>query len=330
MAPLSVRAVSRTVHQPVAQLENFRLKVFRAVAEHLNFRQAAEHLFLTQPAVTLQIKALENDLGVRLFDRAAGRISLTRQGSVLLGHANRVATLMSEAERELGTDDGKVSGDLSLGVSTTIAQYVLPRLLGAFLDEHPRVQFSLHSGNTSEIVRCLLEGKVSIGLIEGPARDRGVRTEPFMEDELVLITPRDFEFDRISHRQLVAFSLLMREQGSGSRRVVESALARAGFKLKSFKRVMELDSTEAIKSAVEAGLGLGFVSRWAISKELELGALKVAQVSGVRATRHFTLISPTGPEPQGPAGALRTFALERARLLSNTSRKPLRAGSSSR
>ncbi len=142
-----------------------------------------------------------------------------------------------------------------------------------------------------------------------------------MEDELVLITPRDFEFDRLSHGQFAAFSLLMREQGSGSRRVVETALEKAGFKLKSFKKVMELDSTESIKSAVEAGLGLGFVSRWAISKELELGALKVATVSGFRAKRHFTLISPTGPEPQGPAGALRTFALERARLLSNTPQK---------
>jgi DNA-binding transcriptional LysR family regulator len=314
----------------MAQLENFRLKVFRAVAEHLNFRRAAEHLFLTQPAVTLQIKALENDLGARLFDRAAGRISLTRQGSVLLRYAKKIQILVAEAERELGGDDGTISGELSLGVSTTIAQYVLPRLLGAFLTEHPRVQFSLHSGNTSEIVRFLLDSKVSVALIEGPARDRGVRTEPFMEDELVLITPRDFESDHVSRSQFVGLSLLMREQGSGSRRVVETALENAGFQLKTFRKVMDLDSTEAIKSAVEAGLGVGFVSRWAISKELELGSLKVAQVNGVRVARHFTLISRTGPEPQGPAGALRTFALARARLLSNALRKPLRAGSSSR
>jgi DNA-binding transcriptional LysR family regulator len=312
------------------QLENFRLKVFRAVAEHLNFRKAAEHLFLTQPAVTLQIKALENDLGVRLFDRTPGRISLTPQGSILLGYANKIANLVSEAEREIGTNNGKVSGELSLGVSTTIAQYVLPRLLGAFLDEHPQVQFSLQSGNTSQIVQLLLSGKVSIGLIEGPARDRSVRTEAFMEDELVLIAPRDFESEPLSRSQFVALSLLMREQGSGSRRVVETALEKVGFKLKSFRKVMELDSTEAIKSAVEAGLGVGFVSRWAISKELELGALKIAQVNGVRITRHFTLISRTGPEPQGPAGALRTFTLERARLLSNAPQKPLRTSSSDR
>ena len=314
----------------MAQLENFRLKVFRAVAEHLNFHKAAEQLFLTQPAVTLQIQALENDLGVRLFDRAGGKISLTAQGSILLGYANKVAQLVAEAERELDGGDGKVSGELPLGVSTTIAQYVLPRLLGAFLEEHPHVQFSLHSGNTSQIVQFLLEGKVSLGLIEGPSRERGVRTEPFMEDELVLITPRSYESDQLSRSQLAQSSLLMREHGSGTRHVIEKALEKAGFKLKSFKNVMDLDSTEAIKSAVEAGLGVAFVSRWAISKELELGTLKLAKVAGLRIAREFTLITRTGPQPQGPAGALRAFALGRARLLSNMPQKPLAGRSSSR
>jgi LysR family transcriptional regulator, transcriptional activator of the cysJI operon len=311
----------------VAQLENFRLKVFRTVAEHLNFRKAAEHLFLTQPAVTLQIKALEDDLGVRLFDRAANSVALTPQGTLLLGYATKIATLVSEAEQELGAEDGKVSGELSLGVSTTIAQYVLPRLLGAFLDEHPRVQFSLHSGNTDEVVHLLLESKLSIGLIEGPARDRGIRTEHFMQDELVLVTPRAFESNRLSRDQLLASSLLMREHGSGSRHVVETALEKAGLRLKTFKKVMDLDSTETIKSAVEAGLGIGFVSRWAISKELELGALKIAEVTGLRIVRHFSLVSRTGPKPQGPAGAFRAFALGRARLLADISRKAARSGS---
>ena len=312
----------------VAQLEHFRLKVFRAVAEHLNFRKAAEHLFLTQPAVTLQIKALENDLGVRLFDRSANRVSLTAKGLLLLRYANKIATLASEAEQELGTEDGKFSGKLSLGVSTTIAQYVLPRLIGAFLSEHPRVQLSLHSGNTDQIVELLLNSKVSIGLIEGPARERGVHTEPFMEDELVLITSPDFEFDHLSTQQLLTSNLLMREQGSGSRRVVEIALVeKAALKLKAFKSVMNLDSTEAIKSAVEAGLGIGFVSRCAISKELELGVLKVAEVRGLKIVRHFSLISRSGPEKQGPAGAFRIFALTRGGLRSSVPRKPRRSGS---
>jgi len=210
----------------MAHLENFRLTVFRAVAEHLNFRKAAEQLFLTQPAVTLQIKALENDLGMRLFDRTGGKITLTRHGSVLIGFANQLASLASEAERELGCSEGTVSGDLALAASTTIAQYVLPRLIGALQNEYPKIQFSLHSGNTSEVVRYLLEGKVSLGLIEGPAHERGVRTEPFMEDELVLITPPGFDSDRLSPAQFVATSLLMREQGSGSRRVVGSCKGR--------------------------------------------------------------------------------------------------------
>ena len=314
----------------MAHLENFRLKVFRTVAEHLNFRIAAEHLFLTQPAVTLQIKALEDELGVRLFDRAANRVSLTPQGSLLLGYAKKIAALVSEAEQELGGEDGKVSGELSLGVSTTIAQYILPRLLGSFLDEHARVEFSLHSGNTSEIVQLLLDNKLSVGLIEGPARDRGIRTEPFMQDELVLITPPTLKSDQLSREQLLASNLLMREHGSGSRRVVETALEKAGFRLKSFKKVMNLDSTEAIKSAVEAGLGIGFVSRWAISKEVELGALKIVEVKGLRIARDFSLISRVGPELQGPAGAFRAFALRRARLLADTARKSSRSRTSSR
>ena len=284
----------------MAQLENFRLKVFRAVAEHLNFRKAAEHLFLTQPAITLQIKALENDLGVRLFDRSANRVTLTAQGTILLRYASKIAQLTADAEQKLSSDDGQFSGELALGVSTTIAQYVLPRLIGAFLDEHPRVQLSLHSGNTEEVVKLLLDGKVSVGLIEGPARERGVHVEPFMRDELVLIAPPNSDATHFSPQQLLACSLLMREQGSGSRRVVETALEKSGFKLKDFKSVMDLDSTEAIKSSVEAGLGIGFVSRWAISKELE--ARRSHHGSNPRPTDLAALFS---CDPQRPRAARR-------------------------
>jgi DNA-binding transcriptional LysR family regulator len=147
-----------------------------------------------------------------------------------------------------------------------------------------------------------------------------------MEDELVLIAPADFQSDRLTRDQLLSKTLLMREQGSGSRRVVESALEKAGFKFKSFKAVMNLDSTESIKSAVEAGLGVGFVSRWAISKELDLQVLKVLEVVDIRIARHFALVSLTGPEPQGIAGAFREFALARARLLSAALRKSPRRG----
>lgn len=314
----------------MAQLENFRLKVFRAVAQHLNFHKAAEQLFLTQPAVTLQIKALESDLGVRLFDRTGGKVSLTRRGSILLTYAIKVAAIVSDAERELACKDGQISGKLSIGVSTTIAQYVLARLLRAFLSEYPNIDLTLHSGNTSQIVELLLGGKVSLGLIEGPARDRGVRSEPFMDDELVLLAPLNTPSEDLSRTEFMNATLLIREHGSGSRQVVETALKKAGRPLSAFKKVAILDSTEAIKSAVEVGLGIGFASRWAISKELELGTLKVVRADGVKVTRHFSLITRTGPEPQGAVGALRIFSLQRARFLSKTSPRLLQARSSSR
>jgi len=314
----------------MAQLENFRLKVFRAVAQHLNFRKAAEHLFLTQPAVTLQIKALENDLGLRLFDRSANRVKLTAQGKILSQYADMIAVIAKKAEQHLSSATGRFSGELGLGVSTTIAQYVLPRLIGAFLEEHPRVQLSLHSGNTEEVVNLLIADRVSIALIEGPTRRPGIKLEPFMRDELVLIVPSDSESPQMSPQQLLSSNLLMRERGSGSRQVVEEALEKAGFKLEDFKSVMNLDSTEAIKSAVEAKLGIGFVSRWAISKELELGALKTAQVRGLQIWRHFSLVARSVPEPQGAPKAFRDFALERGRLLSTPPRKPKDPGASRR
>jgi len=141
-----------------------------------------------------------------------------------------------------------------------------------------------------------------------------------MEDELVLIAPPNFEPDQMSFRQLAGTTLLLREQGSGSRQAVESALGKAGLKMKAFKSRIELDSTEAIKSAVEAGLGIGFVSRCAIEKEMKLQALKVIEVEGLRVTRHYFVVSLMGPEPSGATGAFRTFALDRAKHLTQARR----------
>jgi LysR family transcriptional regulator, transcriptional activator of the cysJI operon len=300
----------------MASLENFRLVVFRAVAEHLNFRKAAEHLYLTQPAVSLQIKALEEDLGVQLFDRTGSRIALTKAGMRMLTFAQQGSALLEQAEREVTALSGEQAGHLALGASTTIAQYVLPRLLGEFQREHPRIQSTLISGNTEHIVDALLKQQIALGLIEGPAHSRDVKTAPFLKDELVLIVPVAHEWAErgtISCPEIATTALLMRERGSGTRTVIEIALERQRVKRSSLNIVMELDSVEAIKSAVEAGLGAGFVSRWAIATDLRVGnSFKVVEIEGVRIEREFLIAFVTGPGPQGLAQEFRRFLFSRA------------------
>jgi DNA-binding transcriptional LysR family regulator len=300
----------------MANLENFRVVVFRAVAEQSSFRKAAEELYLTQPAVSLQIKALEEDLGVQLFDRTGAHITLTAADSVLLGYAQQVNALLAQTEHDIAALSGEHAGQLALGASTTIAQYVLPRLLGEFCREHPRVHPTLISGNTEHIVDAVEKQKIALGFIEGPARSRDVKTEAFLEDELVLIVSTAHEWAErkaVSCSELAAIPLLMRERGSGTRHVIEMALERLGVKRSSLHIVMELDSTEAIKSAVEAGLGIGFVSRWAIAKDLRLDhSFKIVEVEGLRIKRDFLVAYASGPEPLGLAIEFRRFLLARA------------------
>jgi LysR family transcriptional regulator, transcriptional activator of the cysJI operon len=300
----------------MANLDNFRLIVFRRVAEQLSFRKAAEELYLTQPAVSLQIKALEEDLGVQLFDRTGTHIKLTAAGQVLLRYAEQVSSLLDQAEQDIAFLSGDHAGCLALGASTTIAQYVLPRLLGEFRNEYPRVHVTLISGNTEHIVEAVETQKIALGFIEGPARSRGAKTESFLKDELVLIAATAHEFAErasISCTDLSAAPLLMRERGSGTRRVVELALERQGVKRNSLCITMELDSTEAIKSAVEAGLGIGFVSRWAIAKDLRLdNGFKIVEVEGLSIQRDFLLAYTAGPEPLGLAMEFRKFLFARA------------------
>ncbi len=300
----------------MATLENFRLVAFRAVAEQLSFRKAAEELYLTQPAVSLQIKALEEDLGVQLFDRTGTHIKLTAAGRILLDSADQVKSLFIQTEREIAALSGEHAGELALGASTTIAQYVLPRLLGEFSRQHPRVHLTLISGNTEHIVEAVAKQKIALGLIEGPARSRDVKTESFLKDELVLIVSAAHEWaerNSVTASELTEASLLMRERGSGTRDVLETALERQGVKRSSLRVLMELDSTEAIKSAVEAGLGIGFVSRWAIAKDLRLNnSFKIVDVAGLKIGRDFLAVYPSGPEAPGLAIEFRRFLFLRA------------------
>jgi DNA-binding transcriptional LysR family regulator len=300
-------------------LENFRLRVFRAVAEEMSFRKAAEVLHLSQPAVSQHVRALEEEAGVQLFDRARGaghgsHITLTEAGRVLLGYANAAAEMMVEAQRALATLNDEADGPLKLGASTTVAQYLLPRILGVFLKQYPQVKLSLVSGNTEQIVEAVAEKKVVLGIIEGPAMRRDVKTERMAQDEMVLIVSPNHAWALRKGRaiegvELAKVPLLLRERGSGSRRVVERALKKMGLPLRSLQVAVELDSTEAIISGVEAELGVGFVSLWALGKALRLGTVKVVAVKGLEMRRDFSFVRLAGAEMTGAAAAFQRFAM---------------------
>ncbi|HXC95628.1 MAG TPA: LysR substrate-binding domain-containing protein [Edaphobacter sp.] len=293
--------------------------MFRTVAEKVSFRKAAEALHLSQPAVSQHIRALEEEAGVRLFDRARGdghgsQISLTEAGRILLGYAESAAEIVAEAQRALMALNDEVVGELRLGASTTVAQYVLPRILGAFLKQYPQVKLSLVSGNTEHIVEAVAEEQVELGIIEGPAMRRDVKTQRMMQDEMVLIVSPNHSWagrklQPIAPAELEKVPLLLREKGSGSRRVVEQALKKRRLPLRSLRIAMELDSTEAIISGVEAELGVGFVSRCAVNKVLRLGSVQIVPVEGLEILRDFSFVWLVGTEATGTSAAFQRFAL---------------------
>lgn len=293
-------------------IESFRLTVFRVVAARLSFTQAAELLHVSQPAVTSHIKTLEQELGVRLFERAAGAVRLTLAGERLFAYAVEVNRLAQQTLHDIGSLNGEQRGRLRLGASTTIAQYLLPRLLGEFVQLHPRVDLSVVSANTAQIVARLVAGESDLGLIEGPPGTASVKVDKFVDDEIAVIVAASHPFAALpppgtSLADLAEEPLLMREPGSGTRRVVENALRDAGIATRDLHVVMELDSTEAIKSGVEAGLGVGFVSRWAL-REPQTRAVRTIPVAGLTINRSFQFVYPQGPDPDGPAAAFLVVA----------------------
>ena len=299
-------------------LENYRVQVFRAVAEQASFRRAAEQLHISQPSVSQHVQLLEEELGIRLLDRGTSGVQITAAGQLLLQYAHRSSRLSQQVLTALARLEGQAGGELKLAASTTISQYLLPRILGRFLKENPRIQLRVKSGNTEEVTACVLNGEAELGLIEGPPPHKEVAIEHFLDDRLPLIVPRGHAWAVSSGQPgaapiplaaLASAPLLMREQGSGTRRVIEQALRHAGLRLNQLSIAMELDSTEAIVSGVETGLGMGFVSEWAIRKELRLGTLATAAVAGLEIRRAFSLIRPAGPVPAGAVAAFRGFAL---------------------
>lgn len=255
-----------------------RLQVFHTVARLLSFTKAAEALHMTQPAVTFQIRQLEEHFNTRLFDRAHNRISLTEAGSQVYKYADRIIGLYNEMENEVRRLTGDVMGLLMVGASTTIAEYVLPALLGEFQSSFPQVKLRLSVSNSVGVVHMVENNEVDIGIVESPVNNKNLVVEVCWHDQLVLICPRDHELarrDRVRVAELKHHPFLCREEGSGTRDFISGYLKSNGMSLNDMDLAMEFGSPESIKSAVESGLGVSIISQATLAKELALGTLAV-------------------------------------------------------
>jgi DNA-binding transcriptional LysR family regulator len=253
-----------------------RLQVFHTVARLLSFTKAAEQLHMTQPAVTFQIRQLEDQFNTRLFDRTHNRISLTEAGKRVFDYADRIFALNIEMENAVREITGEISGILILGASTTIAEYMLPALLGDFKRKYPEVAIRLRVSNTEGIVSMVENNTIDLGVVEAPVSNKNLVVEECRKDQLVLIVPPNHELasrKTFDISELKDYPYICREEGSGTREVLRDSMENVGVEQGGLSVVMELGSPESIKGAVEAGMGVSILSRSTVSKELRLGSL---------------------------------------------------------
>lgn len=280
-------------------MSDFRLKVFQTVAKNLSFTKASQELFVSQPAITKHIKELESAYQTRLFDRQGSRISLTDSGRLLLEHCDRIMEAYKQLEYEMHLLHNEYAGELRLGASTTIAQYVLPPLLGNFIGKFPQVSLSLLNGNSREVEAALREKRIDLGLVEGVSRLPGLKYVPFLKDELVAVVRTKSKLqlpDEITSSELTSVPLVLRERGSGTLDVIERVLSDRGIRLSALRVLMYLGSTEGIKLFLENADCMGIVSVRSISKELAAGTFRVIEIKDMPMFRDFCFVRLQGEE----------------------------------
>ncbi len=259
-----------------------RLQVFHTVAGVLSFTKAAEILNMTQPAVTFQVRQLEEDFNTRLFDRGHNKISLTEAGVIVDSYAERIFDLYGEMQESVKRLTGDNTGNITIGASTTIAEYMLPALLGDFKESFPDVKIKLKVANTTGIVTMVEDNAIDLGIVEGAINNKLLLVEACQVDKLVVIAAPDHPLagrSSMNTSELLEHPFIFREGGSGTRSVIASYLEAGGYDESQLNIALELGSTEAIKGAVEAGMGISVVSEAAISKELKLGTLCAIQLN---------------------------------------------------
>lgn len=271
-----------------------RLQVFHAVAKQLSFTKAAEVLFMTQPAVTFQIKQLEEHFNTRLFDRGHGRIALTPAGEMVLLYAEKILNLSSEMDVRMGEMTGEIGGSLLVGASTTIAEFMLPRILGEFKSQHPHVRPRLVVANSETIETRVAEHTLDIGFIESPSHQPNLQTEICCDDELMVVCSPKFPLAKckeVTPQQLMDHAFVSREPGSGTREFTDSYLRKSGVQPEDLKLVMEMGSPVALNGVVETGLGFAIASRASVAKAQRLGDL-VAIPLKPRLIRTLSMVYP--------------------------------------
>lgn len=280
---------------------DFRLMVFQSVARNLSFTKAANELFITQPAISKHIKELESEFGVKLFDRVGNKIHLTKAGDTLLSYTAPILSLHQEVKFKLSQLSGGLEGNLRIGASTTIAQYVIPPVLAKFHERHPDIRLSLLNGNTEYIEKQLLNNEIDLGIVEGEPTNSDIQYAPFLNDELIVFTSSQNRIitNPVSHEEFIKLPLVLRERGSGTLEIIEKRLKLHQISPKQLNVLLFLGSTEAIKSYVKTGSGVGIVSKFAIEQELSNNIFRQLIIPELKFDRQFYFISPKGPEPLG-------------------------------
>lgn len=278
-------------------MSNFRLKVFRTAALHLNLTKTAELLYISQPAVSRNIKDLETELNIKLFDRVAGKIKLTEAGHIVLAYVESVVALERKLQFSLDALKQQYAGSLRLGASTTIGQYILPPMLAQFHEQYPDIELSLLNDNTDRIENALLNNEIDIAIVEGLPQNSFVKYIPFIKDEIVAIIHTSqvlSQRDEISIDDLKTTPLVLREEGSGSLAVITDKLKEYGIKLPDMNIVLHLGSTESIKSYLAYSNTMALISIHAVRKEISNGEFKIIDICDLEFDRTFYFIHTYG------------------------------------
>jgi DNA-binding transcriptional LysR family regulator len=292
-------------------MDTRQLAAFCAVVERRSFSQAAERLGVTQPAVSLQVRALEKRLGTKLLDRSGRRVEPTEAGLRLYRGAQRLLSLEEQLLDEIaGEGDGEVTGELQVGASTGPAAIVVPLLLCEFGRTYPGVKVSLVVSDTHSIVERVAARELELGIVGAARRHRSVRFEPFFEDEVILACPpgHAFEGRTVGLDDLRNENLILMQEGAGVRQIVEDELRGLGVRLRDLDVRLQLGLQESVRSAVQAGYGVTFISRSAVEPELAAGSLVAARVEGLDAKREISLVRSSGRTPTRAAEAFVEFA----------------------